>query len=323
MGVPSKPPESPAATQWPHSPPELPARKGSPCLRSRRRCSDSVPAGGEGLVGDASRSSLDGDDFRLVFISSDSSSRDEDEPHSDDDEDDDEDDDDVGDCLSTSSGGAGPALDDCDWDYFEPSVAARDESPLSTPTPIAMTPVARRQRARAFLDGSPSSSDCSSSGSSVAEDNDNGVVLVTFRQIKDDAKQADDASDKVDAADDASDDAAEDDGGSERSSSEETAGAAERPGHEEAEDEKSSCASTSSDEDTNVELDSVDSVEDDDDSDDEAVSRTYRLRDGATLTQELDDSSSSRSSSSASDALDACSAPRHDEEDSDSAPFRV
>ncbi|GBP28097.1 hypothetical protein EVAR_21218_1 [Eumeta japonica] len=58
------------------------------------------------------------DDYRLVFLSSDSSYRDDTE-----------------DTASTASSAAAPAPDDCDWDYFEPGAAA-----AAAPTPAARAP---------------------------------------------------------------------------------------------------------------------------------------------------------------------------------------
>ncbi|XP_069358188.1 uncharacterized protein btsz isoform X3 [Maniola hyperantus] len=56
------------------------------------------------------------EDYRLVFLSSDSSCREDTE-----------------DSASTSSSAAPPAPDDCDWDYFEPGAAAAQPLPLSPP----------------------------------------------------------------------------------------------------------------------------------------------------------------------------------------------
>lgn len=59
------------------------------------------------------------EDYRLVFLSSDSSCREDTE-----------------DSSSTASSAAPPAPDDCDWDYFEPGAAAANP----TPPPIKLIP---------------------------------------------------------------------------------------------------------------------------------------------------------------------------------------
>lgn len=58
------------------------------------------------------------EDYRLVFLSSDSSCREDTE-----------------DSSSTASSAAPPAPDDCDWDYFEPGAAAN-----TPPPPVKLTP---------------------------------------------------------------------------------------------------------------------------------------------------------------------------------------
>ncbi|XP_052740724.1 uncharacterized protein LOC112049756 isoform X2 [Bicyclus anynana] len=58
------------------------------------------------------------EDYRLVFLSSDSSCREDTE-----------------DSASTSSSAAPPAPDDCDWDYFEPGAAAQPQPPPKLPPP--------------------------------------------------------------------------------------------------------------------------------------------------------------------------------------------
>lgn len=60
------------------------------------------------------------EDYRLVFLSSDSSCREDTE-----------------DSSSTASSAAPPAPDDCDWDYFEPGAAAHPSPP---PPPTKLTP---------------------------------------------------------------------------------------------------------------------------------------------------------------------------------------
>ncbi|CAH2071484.1 unnamed protein product, partial [Iphiclides podalirius] len=62
------------------------------------------------------------EDYRLVFLSSDSSCREDTE-----------------DSSSTASSVAHPAPDDCDWDYFEPGASAQPPPPRHTPLPCPRT----------------------------------------------------------------------------------------------------------------------------------------------------------------------------------------
>ncbi|KAJ8869324.1 hypothetical protein PR048_030899 [Dryococelus australis] len=71
----------------------------------------------------------DGDDYKLVFISSDSSSKEEEEE-----EEEDSDGDDADTSSTASSAAAGFSLDDCDWDYFEAS-AEGPRGTLGRPRP--------------------------------------------------------------------------------------------------------------------------------------------------------------------------------------------
>ncbi|XP_047525339.1 uncharacterized protein LOC125063140 isoform X1 [Pieris napi] len=87
---------------------------------ARRRRTSANPDWGvnsePGEVSEPEAGRMRPEDYRLVFLSSDSSCREDTE-----------------DSASTASSAAPPVADDCDWDYFEPGAAAAQPPPLQPP----------------------------------------------------------------------------------------------------------------------------------------------------------------------------------------------